>query len=121
MAGSGCWRGCGRTASDAMSGAASDQDIEAHWRSFAAQYGLLGSPLCPCAEDIRIIEEMLAAEPEVFGAAANPRGPGGKSEDFVCEMKVGAGGTAPGSGTDIIRQMSSPMHSSTSCGARGTR
>lgn len=24
-----------------------------------------------------------------------PRGPGGKFEDFVCEMKVGAGGTAP--------------------------
>ncbi len=56
-----------------MSDAGSDQDIEAHWRSFAGQYGLLGSPLCPCEEDIRIIEEMLEAEPEVFGAAAKKR------------------------------------------------
>ena len=53
--------------------AASSLDVGAHWRSFAAQYGLLGSPLRPCAEDIRIIEKMLAAEPEVFGAAAKKR------------------------------------------------
>jgi hypothetical protein len=26
---------------------------------------------------------------------AIPRGPGGKFEDFICEIKVGAGGTAP--------------------------
>lgn len=53
-----------------MSAAVSDPDAGAHWRTFAAQWALLGSPLRPCAEDIRIIEEMLAAEPEVFGAAA---------------------------------------------------
>ena len=56
-----------------MSAPASGPDAGAHWRSFAAQYGWLGSPLCPCAEDIRIIEKMLAAEPEVFGAAAKKR------------------------------------------------
>jgi SAM-dependent methyltransferase len=58
---------------DIVSAAASGTDVGAHWRSFAAQYDLLGSPLRPCAEDIRIIEEMLAAEPEVFGAAAKER------------------------------------------------
>jgi SAM-dependent methyltransferase len=56
-----------------MSAPASSPDASAHWRSFAAQYGLLGPPLRPCAEDIRIIEEMLAAEPEVFGAGAKKR------------------------------------------------
>jgi SAM-dependent methyltransferase len=54
-------------------GPASSPDVGAHWRSFAARYGLLGPPLRPCAEDICIIEEMLAAEPEVFGAAAKKR------------------------------------------------
>jgi len=39
----------------------------------AAQWALLGSPLRPCCEDVRIIEEMLAAEPEVFGVAAKKR------------------------------------------------
>lgn len=48
-------------------------DVDAHWRSVAAQFGLIGSPLRPCAEDIRILEEMLAAEPDVFGATANKR------------------------------------------------
>lgn len=32
-----------------------------------------------------------------YFSPAIPRGPGGKFEDFVCEMKVGAGGTAPAS------------------------
>ena len=48
-------------------------DVGAHWRAFAAQWALLGPPLRPCAEDVRIIEEMLAAEPEVFGAGAKKR------------------------------------------------
>lgn len=56
-----------------MSAPASGPDAGTHWRSFAAQYGLLGSPLCPCAEDIRIVEGMLAAEQDVFGAAAKKR------------------------------------------------
>jgi len=56
-----------------MSNEASDQDIEAHWRSFAGQFALLDSPLRPCAEDVRIIEEMLADEREVFGATAKKR------------------------------------------------
>lgn len=56
-----------------MSAAASVPGIEAHWRSFAGQFALLDSPLRPCAEDVRILEEMLAAEPEVFGAAAKKR------------------------------------------------
>jgi SAM-dependent methyltransferase len=34
---------------------------------------LIDSPLRPCPEDVRIIEEMLAAEPEVFGATAKKR------------------------------------------------
>lgn len=56
-----------------MSAAAPAPDAGAHWRSVAAQFGLIGSPLRPCAEDIRIFDEMLAAEPEVFGAAAKKR------------------------------------------------
>lgn len=48
-------------------------DVSAHWRNFAVQFGLLGSPLRPCEEDVCIIEEMFAAEPELFGAAAKKR------------------------------------------------
>lgn len=43
------------------------------WHNFAVQWNLLGSPLRPCAEDIRLMEEMLVAEPEVFGAGAKKR------------------------------------------------
>lgn len=56
-----------------MSAAAPAPDIEAHWRRFAAQFALLDSPLRPCAEDVSILEEMLAAEPGVFGAGAKKR------------------------------------------------
>jgi len=56
-----------------MSATVPDPDAATHWRNFAAQWAWLGSPLRPCAEDIHIIEEMLAAEPEVFGAAAKKR------------------------------------------------
>jgi SAM-dependent methyltransferase len=48
-------------------------DTGAHWQNFAAQWALLGPPLRPCAEDVSITEEMLAAEPEVFGAGAKRR------------------------------------------------
>ena len=48
-------------------------DAGTHWRNFAEQFALLGSPLRPCAEDVRIIEEMLAAEPAVFGTTARKR------------------------------------------------
>lgn len=44
-----------------------------HWHNVAVQYGLLGSPLRPCSEDARIIEEILAAEPEIFGSAGKKR------------------------------------------------
>lgn len=56
-----------------MSGRAPAPDGTSQWQSFAVQWNLLGSPLRPCAEDIRIIEEMFAAEPEVFGAGAKNR------------------------------------------------
>jgi len=56
-----------------MSAAASVPDIEAHWRGVAAQWALIGSPLRPCAEDVSILEEMIAAELEVFGAGAKKR------------------------------------------------
>lgn len=56
-----------------MSTAASGPDAGAHWRGVAEQFGLLGSPLRPCAEDIRIVEEMLAAEPRIFGGGARKR------------------------------------------------
>lgn len=56
-----------------MNATASVKDVEAHWRRFAERFALLDSPLRPCAEDIRIIEEMLAAEPEVFGAGSKKR------------------------------------------------
>lgn len=56
-----------------MNAAVPGQDVGAHWRTFAEQWALLGSPLRPCAEDIRIIDEMIAAEPELFGSAAKKR------------------------------------------------
>lgn len=56
-----------------MSATAPVPKVTTQWNSFAIQWNLLGSPLRPCAEDVSIFEEMLAAEPEVFGAAANKR------------------------------------------------
>jgi hypothetical protein len=53
-----------------MSATAPAPDVSAHWRSFAQQFTLIDSPLRPCAEDVRIIEEMLADEREVFGETA---------------------------------------------------
>lgn len=48
-------------------------DVSTHWRSFAGQWAMLGSPLRPCAEDVRIVEAMLAGETDLFGAAAKKR------------------------------------------------
>ena len=59
--------------SDVMSNAVPGPDVATHWCSFAEHFGLLGSPLRPCAEDVRIVEEMLAGELEVFGTAAKKR------------------------------------------------
>jgi len=56
-----------------VSDAASSPDSREHWRSFAGQFALLGSPLRPCADDVRIMEEMIADEPEIFGVAAKKR------------------------------------------------
>ena len=44
-------------------------DVGALWRTLALQWSLLGSPVRPCSEDVRIIEEMLAAETELFDNA----------------------------------------------------
>lgn len=43
---------------------------------------------------VEFLGHRFAVDFEYF-APAIPRGPGGKFEDFVCEIKVGAGGTAP--------------------------
>lgn len=48
-------------------------DADKHWQNFAEQYRLLGSPLRPCAQDIRILEEMLATVTDLFGAGAKMR------------------------------------------------
>lgn len=56
-----------------MSDAAPAPDASTHWRAFAEQYGLLDSPLRPCGEDVRIIEEMIAAETDLFGAGEKKR------------------------------------------------
>lgn len=48
-------------------------DASAFWRTLAAQWPLLGSPVRPCAEDVRIVEEMLATGTELFGTAAHKR------------------------------------------------
>lgn len=56
-----------------MSASAPAPDGTTQWHSFAVQWNLLGTPLRPCVEDIHIIEEMLAAEPEVFGVGAKKR------------------------------------------------
>ena len=60
-------------ACDIVSDAARAPDASTHWRAFAAQYGLIESPLRPCEEDVRIVEEMIAAETELFGAGAKKR------------------------------------------------
>ncbi len=44
-------------------------DAGALWRKLAVQWGLLGSPVRPCLEDVLIIEEMLAAETTLFDTA----------------------------------------------------
>lgn len=49
------------------------RDVGAHWRAFAAQWALLGSPLRPCAEDVRILEEMIAGGTDLFVTAARKR------------------------------------------------
>lgn len=53
-----------------MSEAAPRPDAGTHWRGSAAQWNAFGSPLRPCAEDVRIVAEMLAGEPELFGIGA---------------------------------------------------
>ena len=47
--------------------------VSGHWRDLAGQWRVLGSPLRPCDDDIRIVEELLAGEPELFGANARKR------------------------------------------------
>ncbi|MDO8788355.1 MAG: class I SAM-dependent methyltransferase [Sulfuritalea sp.] len=56
-----------------MNDAVPASDASTHWRDFARQFGLLGSPLRPCAEDVSILEEMLATETDLFGAVAKQR------------------------------------------------
>ena len=58
-------------ASEAISDSAPASDSSTHWRAFAARYRLLGSPLRPCAEDVQIIKDLLAADAQPSGAAAN--------------------------------------------------
>jgi SAM-dependent methyltransferase len=48
-------------------------DSGAFWRTLAGQWDLLGSPVRPCAEDIRIVEEMLATETGLLGMPAKKR------------------------------------------------
>lgn len=43
-----------------MSAAVLDPATSMHWRGIAGQWALLGSPLRPCDEDIRIFEELLS-------------------------------------------------------------
>jgi phenylacetate-CoA ligase len=46
---------------------------------------------------VEFLGHRFAVDFEYFTPAI-PRGPGGKFEDFICEIKVGAGGTVSGSG-----------------------
>ena len=48
-------------------------DTGAHWQTFAAQWALFSSPGRPCAEDVSLFEEMLAAETDLFIATAKRR------------------------------------------------
>jgi hypothetical protein len=48
-------------------------NVSGHWRDFTGQWKPLGSPLCPCDDDIQIVEELLASESELFGANARKR------------------------------------------------
>jgi len=56
-----------------MSAAAPALDVGSHWGSSAASWADFGSPLRPCEEDVRIVDEMLAAETDLFGAFATRR------------------------------------------------
>lgn len=51
----------------------SSADACGHWRDFARQWQIFGSPLRPCSDDVSIVEELLAGEPELFGANAKKR------------------------------------------------
>ncbi len=46
-------------------------DVSTHWRGFADQWALFGSPLRPCEDDLRIFEELLSSGAGIPGA--NPR------------------------------------------------
>lgn len=48
-------------------------DVSSHWRNSADSWAAFGSPLRPCAEDVRIVDEMLAAEPDLFGGSVRRR------------------------------------------------
>jgi len=48
-------------------------DVGEHWRTFAGQWALFSSPARPCAEDVRILEEMIAAGTDLFVTAARKR------------------------------------------------
>ncbi|MCX7168422.1 MAG: class I SAM-dependent methyltransferase [Rhodocyclales bacterium] len=54
-----------------MNDAAPDPD--AHWRTLAGGWNLLGSPLRPCAEDVCAFGEMLTAETDLFRTAERKR------------------------------------------------
>ncbi len=73
MAGSACWRGSGRTAYDSVSTAAQGSDSGVHWRSIAGQWALLGSPLRPCEEDLRIFGDLLSCTAGITGATPGTR------------------------------------------------
>lgn len=53
-----------------MTDLASAPDVSQFWRILAGQWALLGSPVRPCAEDVRIVEEMLATETNLLGSHA---------------------------------------------------
>jgi SAM-dependent methyltransferase len=48
-------------------------DVGALWRGLALQWGLLGSPVRPCVEDVQIIEEILSVETELLDSAGRKR------------------------------------------------
>ncbi len=48
-------------------------EVGEHWRPFAGQWALFSSPARPCAEDVRILEEMIAAGTNLFVTTARKR------------------------------------------------
>ena len=48
-------------------------DAGDHWRGIAGHWALLGSPLRPCEEDLRIFEELLSCDAGIPVATARKR------------------------------------------------